>query len=129
MQFIKYFSFSLVIFLVIDGIWLGLIAKNLYAQKIGHLLADKPNLIAALIFYIFFIAVLTLMVTMPAIKIGSLSNVILFSLLFGAVTYATYDLTNLATLKDWPIMVTVIDIIWGAFVTGVVSTLTFIVFK
>ena len=100
-------------FLGIDAIWLTTIAPKFYQNNIGHLMADKPNLVAALVFYLFFIAGVLVLVTIPALKEDSLRRLLINAALFGALTYATYDLTNLATLKDWPLIVTVVDIIWG----------------
>jgi uncharacterized membrane protein len=123
------FFVSLIIFLVVDGIWLGFIAKNMYSQKIGHLLGDKPNLIAAGVFYIIFIIGLTAIVTIPSLRSNSFASALMLGALFGLVSYSTYDLTNLATLKNWPIDVTIIDMIWGTFVSSLVSSITFLIFK
>jgi uncharacterized membrane protein len=109
---------------VIDFIWLAFIAKNLYARSIGHLMTDKVNFVAAFIFYLVFIGGLTHFVTLPAWQEGITHRVVFNAALFGFVTYATYDLTNLATLKDWPLKVTLIDLIWGMFISTTVSTLT-----
>lgn len=127
-MFIKLYLIALPIFLILDGLWLGLIAKTFYAKQIGFLFKTDINWIAALIFYLLFIVALILFVINPAIEKGSLMHALLFGALFGFITYATYDLTNLATLKDWPIMVTIVDLIWGSFVTAAVSTLTFLIF-
>lgn len=127
-MFIKLYLIALPIFLILDGLWLGLIAKTFYAKQIGFLFKTDINWIAALIFYLLFIVALILFVINPAIEKGSLTHALLYGALFGFITYATYDLTNLATLKDWPIMVTIVDLIWGSFVTAAVSTLTFLIF-
>lgn len=128
-KFVVLYLVSLAIFLVIDFIWLAFIAKNLYAKSIGHLMTDKVNFVAAFVFYLIFIAGLTHFVTLPALSKGITSKVIFNAALFGFVTYATYDLTNLATLKDWPLKVTIIDLIWGMFISTSVSTLTLWVSK
>lgn len=128
-MFIKLYIIALPIFLILDGLWLGLIAKSFYAKQIGFLFKTDINWIAALIFYLLFIAALILFVINPAIEKGSLTHALLFGALFGFITYATYDLTNLATLKDWPILVTIVDLIWGSFVTAAVASLTFIIFN
>ncbi len=127
-MFIKLYLIALPIFLILDGLWLGLIAKSFYAKQIGFLFKTDINWIAALVFYLLFIVALILFVINPAIEKGSLTHALLYGALFGFITYATYDLTNLATLKDWPIMVTIVDLIWGSFVTAAVSTLTFLIF-
>jgi len=127
-MFIKLYIIALPIFLILDGLWLGVIAKSFYAKQIGFLFKTDINWIAALIFYLLFIAALILFVINPAIDKNSITHALLFGALFGFITYATYDLTNLATLKDWPIMVTIVDLIWGSFVTAAVSSLTFLIF-
>lgn len=126
MTFIKLFSIAFVVFLVVDLIWLGIIAKNLYQNAIGHLMSDGPNWTAAIIFYVLYIIFLVIFAISPAVSQGSLSYAMLYGALFGFITYATYDLTNLATLKDWPLYLTFIDIGWGTILGFSVSTLTYI---
>lgn len=121
MKYIYLYLLTFVVFLAIDAIWLGIIAKNLYSEKIGHLMAENPNLIAAGIFYLLFVATLLIFVVIPGYEAQSLTKTIILGALFGMITYATYDLTNLATLKDWPLAVTIIDIIWGASLATVTS--------
>lgn len=123
----KNYFIAFFIFLIIDAIWLALIAKNLYARNLGYLMKDSPNLIAAFIFYMIFVAALLVFVINPALNKKSISSAILMGALFGFVTYATYDLTNLATIKDWPLNITIIDLIWGSFLSSSVSTLSYII--
>jgi uncharacterized membrane protein len=115
------------VFLVIDGLWLMVIAKKLYADHLGYLMASKPNLPAALIFYLLFVAGLMAFVVNPALAAGSWKAALLPGLFFGLVTYATYDLTNLATIKDWPVLITAIDLAWGSFVSGLTSVLGYLI--
>lgn len=117
------------IFLVIDMIWLLGIAKGLYAQKLGYLMAAKPVLWAALLFYLVFILGLQFFVVRPALVAASWQAALLPGLLFGLVTYATYDLTNLATIREWPVLITVLDLIWGSFVSGITSLLGYFVIR
>lgn len=128
-MFIKYYLVALIVFLVIDLLWLGLIAKNLYSKQIGHLMSENVNWIAAIVFYLLFIVGLVFFVIMPAIEKGSWSYALLVGFLFGLITYATYDLTNLATLKDWPISITIIDLFWGSSLGGLVSMITFFIVR
>ena len=116
---------ALVVFLAIDMVWLTVIAKQFYAQKLGYLMAAKPNLLAALLFYMLFIVGLQFFVLNPALASGSWKAALLPGLFFGLVTYATYDLTNLATIKDWPVIITVLDLVWGSVVTGLTSLVSF----
>lgn len=119
----------LVIFLAIDMVWLTVIAKTLYAQRLGYLMAAKPNLVAALLFYLLFALGLQFFVLNPALASGSWKAALLPGLFFGLVTYATYDLTNLATVKDWPALITVIDLAWGAAVSGLTSLFSYWVIR
>ncbi len=125
MGFLKIYLIALVVFLVIDGIWLGLVARNFYSKEIGFLLKDSPNWIAAGVFYLFFIIGVVFFVINPAIEKESFRYLVIAALLFGTITYATYDLTNLATIKGWPLQVTLIDIAWGGFLTFAVSSITY----
>jgi uncharacterized membrane protein len=107
--FIKLYLIALPVFLAIDMIWLGFIAKSFYAQQIGFLIKPNINWAAAILFYLLFIVGLVIFVISPAIEKGSWVYALFSGALFGFITYATYDLTNLATLKDWPLLVTVVD--------------------
>ncbi len=126
-MFLKVYFIALPVFLAIDMIWLGLVAKNFYFKQIGFLTKENVNWTAAIIFYLIFIIGLALFVIMPSLEKGSLVNVILLGALFGFITYATYDLTNLATVKDWPLLVTFVDLIWGAFIASSVSAITYLI--
>ena len=128
-SYITKFIVTFLIFLGIDGIWLGIIAKSLYSKTIGHLLAEKANLLAALVFYIFYVIGIIVFAINPALKEKSLALAIQLGAFLGFIAYATYDLTNLATLKDWPLHVTIIDILWGTFLTGSVSFLSYLILK
>ncbi len=115
------------IFLALDALWLGLISRSFYKEQIGYLMKANVNWTAAFIFYLIFIGGLVVFVISPAIEKGSWMHALLLGALFGLVTYATYDLTNLATIKDWPLLVTMVDLIWGAFISAAVSILTYFV--
>ena len=129
MEYLKMYGIAFVIFLVIDAIWLGLVAPKFYQNQIGHLMADSPNFVAAGIFYLVFIVGVVYFVIAPAVEAESLSRAIVGGLLFGFVTYATYDLTNLATLKDWPITVTIVDLAWGSFLSTTMGVLTYLIYN
>lgn len=124
---IKQFFVAFISFLMIDGVWLMFIAKDFYARYIGHLMAKNPNIAAAGIFYLIYIFTLVVLIISPAIQKGSLATAILTGALFGLCAYATYDLTNLATIKDWPLIVTVVDLIWGTFVSGAVAGVSYLI--
>jgi uncharacterized membrane protein len=112
---------TLVVFFVIDMIWLGLVAKGFYRRYLGEFMTPKVNWTAAMLFYLLFIVGLLVFVIRPALATGVPLNALFYGALLGLISYATYDLTNLATLKDWPLIVTVVDLIWGTVLGGVVS--------
>ncbi|MCA9371972.1 DUF2177 family protein [Candidatus Woesebacteria bacterium] len=126
-MFTKLYLIALPVFFAIDMVWLGLVAKNFYAKQIGHLMKADVNWIAAIIFYLIFIAGLVVFVIAPAIEKGSWAHALIFGALFGLVCYATYDLTSLAVAKDWPLLVTIIDLIWGAVLAASVSVISFLI--
>lgn len=126
-MFTKLYFIALPVFFAIDMVWLGLVAKNFYAKQIGALLKPDVNWAAAIIFYLIFILGLVVFVITSAVEKGSWTHALLFGALFGFVCYATYDLTNLAVAKDWPILVTIVDLIWGAVLAASVSTITYFI--
>jgi uncharacterized membrane protein len=126
-MFIKLFSIALPVFFAIDMVWLGVVAKNFYRAKIGGLMKSDVNWLAAIIFYLIFIVGLVVFVISPAVQKGSWMHALLFGALFGFVCYATYDLTNLAVAKDWPLLVTIVDLVWGAVLASSVSIVTYFI--
>jgi uncharacterized membrane protein len=126
-MFIRLFLIALPAFFVIDMIWLVLVAKKFYSQQIGFLM--RPDIVwpAAIIFYLLFIAALVVFVISPAVEKHSWMHALIYGAFFGLVTYATYDLTNLSTLKDWPILVTIVDLIWGMVLAASVSVVTYLI--
>jgi uncharacterized membrane protein len=126
-MFIKLYAIALPVFFAMDLVWLGLVAKNFYRNHIGFLMKSDINWTAAISFYLLFIVGLVLFVITPAIEKNSWTHAFLFGALFGLITYATYDLTNLATLKDWPLLVTIVDLAWGAVLAALVSTATYFI--
>ena len=126
-MFIKLYFIALPVFFAIDMIWLGLVAKNFYAKQIGFLMKTDVNWLAAILFYLLFIVGVVVFVIMPAIEQKSWVHALGYGALFGLITYATYDLTNLATVKNWPMAVTVVDLIWGATLAASVSVITYLI--
>ena len=123
----KLFLIALPVFFAIDMLWLVIVAKKFYQEQIGFLMKPDINWYAALVFYLLFIGGLVLFVISPAVEKQSWVHAIIFGGIFGLITYATYDLTNLATLKDWPILVTVVDLIWGTVLAASVSVITYFI--
>ena len=109
------------VFFVIDIAWLGFIAKGFYREQLGFIMAPKTNWPAAVVFYLIFIAGLMFFAINPALAKDSVKHAFLLGALFGFMTYATYDMTNLATLKDWPLVISIIDIIWGTLLNALTA--------
>lgn len=114
---------------ILDYLWLGFIAKKLYYQQIGHLLLDKPNMGAALAFYVVYIVGVIIFVINPALQKDSLLYALGFGALFGLVAFATYDLTNLATMKNFSVKIVVIDLLWGMFITASMAGAAYLAVK
>ena len=123
---LKLYFITLPIYIALDLLWVGLIANNFYKSQIGNLMADKPNWAAIIIFYLIFTAGLVFFVINPAILKNSQSYAFLVGALFGLMTYGTYDLINLALIKNWPLPATLIDLAWGIAVCSIVSGLSFL---
>lgn len=115
-----YFSF-LVSLIVVDMVWLLVIAKKLYRDSMGDLMADEPNLAAGVAFYILYAIGVCIFVIVPALTKQSWFDAVLYGALFGFFCYMTYDLTNLAVIRNFPTQLAFIDIAWGSFVTAVLS--------
>lgn len=118
MNFLKAYIGVLIVFVILDAIWLGVVAVEFYAENIGHLMAEDVNWGAAVVFYAMYIAGIAYFISIPAGEAGSLKKALVNGVLFGVIAYGTYDLTNFATLRDWPLNVVVYDMIWGGFITA-----------
>lgn len=125
MQFFTTYIAGLIAFLVIDFIWLKYIALSFYREQVGHLMLDKPNLGIALLFYLFYVVGVVVLAVNPALEKGQWMTAALYGGLLGFVAYGTYDITNLATLKSWPPIVAVVDMIWGTVLTASVATIAY----
>ena len=112
---------------VLDFIWLKYIAKNFYAKELGKLLLEKPNMMAAVVFYVIYVVGIVAFVVAPALSGGSLWSAVGYGALFGFVAYATYDLTNLATVKGFKLKVVLVDMCWGAFITAATAGITYFI--
>lgn len=116
-------------FLAVDFFWLGVVARKFYRQELGELMAESTNWAAAMVFYLLFIVGVLVFVVNPALEKGSLIRSTGFGFLFGLITYATYDLTNLATLAGWSLKVTGVDLLWGGVLSAIVSTVGYLAAK
>lgn len=123
MEFIKLYLLSFISLIGLDAIWLTKVSPKLYKEQIGHLMADKPNLPAAGLFYLIYILGLVIFIVQPAVQKESVMYAAIRGALFGLVAYATFDLTSLAVLKNWPIKITIVDLAWGSLLTASVCAL------
>jgi uncharacterized membrane protein len=121
----KLYLIALPVFFAVDMVWLGLVAKGFYRRQIGFLMRDGFNWPAAVAFYLLFILGLVLFVIAPAMDRHSWLRALGQGALFGFITYATYDLTNLATVRGWPLLLTFVDLAWGATLAASVSVATY----
>jgi uncharacterized membrane protein len=128
-ELLKLYGITFSVFMLIDLVWLGVIAKNLYRKYLGFLMSPTVNWTAAIGFYMLFIIGMIFFVIQPALDRGSLNYALLAGGFFGLITYGTYDLTNLATLKDWPLNITFIDLAWGTTLCALTSAISFILYR
>ena len=127
--YLKLYALTVPVFFVIDILWLGVVAKGFYRRKLSFILSDDVNWAAAVIFYLIYIAGILFFAVRPALAGNSWREAALLGGLFGFFTYATYDLTNLATIKDWPVSVVMIDLLWGVCLCVIVATASFFMSK
>ena len=118
---------TLAVFCGLDFLWLGFVAKGYYQSQLGALLLEKPNVPVAVLFYLLYVAGVLVFAVLPALDAGQWSRALAHGALLGFFAYATYDLTNLATLKGWSAGVAMLDLAWGAVVTGVSATAGYLV--
>jgi uncharacterized membrane protein len=123
---VKLYAVAVVTFFVIDLFWLGVVARSFYKNQMGHLLRADVNWAAAIVFYLIFVVGIVVLAVLPAIERQSLAHAIALGALLGLVTYAAYDLTNLATLEGFPFTVVLVDMVWGTVLCGSVSAVTYL---
>ena len=127
--YLKLYALTVPVFFIVDLIWLGVVARGFYQKNLKYILSPNVNWTAAIIFYLMYIAGILIFAVLPGVAKDSLRHAALWGALFGFFTYATYDLTNLALLKDWPLNIVVVDILWGVVLCTVVATLSFYIAK
>ena len=110
---------------IIDAIWLSVVANKFYKSQLGPLLLEKPNMIAAVLFYVIYVIGIVVFAVMPAVAAGDWKVALGLGALLGLVAYAAYDLTNLATLKGFPVKIVIVDLLWGTALTAAVAALTY----
>lgn len=116
---------TLVSFLLFDGLWLGVVAKTFYRDQLGDLMSPNPNLAVAALFYLVFAAAIIVLAVRPGLEAGTVWAAVGYGAVLGFAAYGTYDLTNLATLKGWPVPLSIVDLIWGTVLTSVASAFGF----
>ena len=127
--YLKLYFLTVPIFFIIDLLWLGVIAKGFYQQNLKYILIPKVNWTAAILFYLMYIAGILIFAVIPGLAKDSLRHAAVWGALFGFFTYATYDLTNLALLKDWPLNIVIVDILWGIVLCSAVASQSYFVAK
>jgi len=127
--YLKLYALTVPVFFIIDLIWLGVVARGFYQKNLKFILSPNVNWTAAIIFYLMYIAGILIFAVVPGVAKDSLRHAALWGALFGFFTYATYDLTNLALLKDWPLNIVIVDILWGVVLCTIVATLSFYIAK
>jgi len=118
---------TLVAFLALDFIWLGYIAGNFYRSELGPLLLERPNLIASALFYALYAVGIVIFAVSPAWQSQSWTSALSYGALFGLFAYATYDMTNYATLRGFPLKIALLDMAWGMVVTGISAAFAYAV--
>ena len=124
-SYILLYLLTLPVFFIVDIIWLGYIAKSFYRFHLRNFLSSDVNWVAAMIFYLIYIAGIIFFAVRPALAVNSWHKAIFHGGLYGFFTYATYDLTNMATLKNWPLQIVIVDILWGMFLCSIVATASY----
>ena len=124
--YIKLYLMAVPVFFLVDMVWLGLIARNFYQKHLGFILSPEVNWTAAIIFYLIYIVGIIFFAVVPALEKDSLARAIVWGGLFGFFTYATYELTNMALIKGWPLKVVIVDVAWGFTLCATVAALTFL---
>ena len=127
LYYIKLYLLTIPVFFAVDMIWLGFAARSFYKKHLGYILSPEVNWPAAIAFYLMYIIGIIFFAVRPALEADSLARALLIGAFFGFITYATYDLTNLATLKDWPLTVVIVDIAWGTVLCALVATGSFLI--
>ena len=108
-------------FLLIDALWLGVIAKNFYREQLGDLMLLPPSLSVAAVFYLLFVVAIVVLAVRPGLEAGSIWKALGYGAVLGLAAYGTYDMTNLSTLKGWPVSLSIVDMIWGTVLTAASS--------
>jgi len=123
------YAVALGVLTVIDGLWLGVVAREFYKSQLGNMLQDKPIWSVAILFYLVHAAGVAVFAVPPSVTAGTWTSALLYGALFGLCVYGAYDFTNLATLRGWPWTVSVVDLAWGTAATAIATVIAFLVVK
>ncbi|MEO6015034.1 MAG: DUF2177 family protein [Devosia sp.] len=127
LKYLVAYGVTAIVFLGLDALWLSRVALGMYRKELGGLLLEKPNLAIAGLFYLLFVVGIVVLAIVPALNGGTWVNALLMGAVLGLVAYGTYDITNLSTLKNWSLTVTIADLIWGTALTAVSATIGYLV--
>jgi len=119
MSWLVGYAATAAVFLAADAVWLGLVAKGFYARQLGSLLREQPDFAVAAVFYLIYAGAVVLFAVMPGLQAGSWRLALGYGAALGFIAYGTYDMTNLATLKGWPVTVALVDLAWGTAITAI----------
>jgi uncharacterized membrane protein len=123
--YFKLYLLTVPIFFIIDILWIGWLGRAFYKKQIGFILSDQVNWTAAMAFYLIYIVGILVVAVVPALEKGLVTRAVLWGALFGFFTYATYDLTNMATIKGWPLAMVIVDVLWGTLLCALVAAGSF----
>ena len=123
--FLKAWAGAAVFLLLIDGLWLGVVARSFYSRQLGDLMLESPKLSIAAVFYVMYSAAVVILASAPAFRSGSLTDALLLGAILGFAAYGTYDITNMSTLKNWPTLMSFVDMAWGTALTTATAAVGF----
>jgi len=126
MQLVLSYVYALVALIALDLLWLGVIAKRLYVEQLGNIMSDPIRIWPAVLFYVLFAFGLLVFVVAPALSQNSFMHAVLYGALFGFMAYMTYELVNASVIRDWPLLLIPVDIVWGTILGAVVSAISFL---
>ncbi|HEY1064160.1 MAG TPA: DUF2177 family protein [Candidatus Saccharimonadales bacterium] len=127
MEYIGHYLLVGTIFAAVDAVWIGIVANKFYKSKMSSLLREKPNFVAAVIFYLVYIFGVVVLALEPALDKESAIQALGLGAVVGLTAYAAYDLTNASTLKGWSVAVTVVDLAWGTFITAATTLIAYLI--
>ena len=125
MQYFIAYVASAIVFFGLDLLWLGVVAKGFYARQLGDLLSDQPNMAVAGLFYAGYVGGIVLFAVAPALQAQSWTTALVLGVFLGLMAYGTYDMTNLATIRNWPVAMSAVDMLWGSVLTGIAASAGF----